>query len=343
MCFIFGQVGKNYKATAEMFHERHPFRPKPAVSTVQRLITRFRNTGSVLNKKKVRPKSATNDEVATGVLANVSVDPHISTRRLAGDHGISQASVINILRAHKYHPYKMQLRHTLLDADYPKRREFCEWALRKLHENPAWSEDVVFSDEALFYLNGTVNTQNYRYWSDVNPHWMEGVKSLNSPRVMVWCGIYHDTIVGPFFFEGSVTGKAYLAMLRSFVQDWLDTIPLVPLMNMWFQQDGASSHFVVAVRKWLDETFPGKWIGRGGPVAWPPRSPDITPMDFYFWGFIKSLVYIDRPQTLQELKQRIIAATRAVRPETLQHVRDGLKSRLEHVIAVNGRHIEHLR
>ena len=36
-----------------------------------------------------------------------------------------------------------------------------------------------------------------------------------------------------------------------------------------------------------DETFPGRWVGRGGPTAWPPRSPDLTPLEFFVWGFIK--------------------------------------------------------
>jgi hypothetical protein len=33
----------------------------------------------------------------------------------------------------------------------------------------------------------------------------------------------------------------------------------------------------------LDVKFPGRWIGRGGPIAWPPRSPDLTPLDIFFF------------------------------------------------------------
>jgi len=38
------------------------------------------------------------------------------------------------------------------------------------------------------------------------------------------------------------------------------------------------------VTTFLDETFPGRWVGRGGPTAWPPRSPDLTPLDFFCMG-----------------------------------------------------------
>ncbi|GBM96102.1 hypothetical protein AVEN_29504-1 [Araneus ventricosus] len=51
-----------------------------------------------------------------------------------------------------------------------------------------------------------------------------------------------------------------------------------------FQQDGAPPHYGNIVREFLDTTFPQRWISRGAVMAWPPRSPDITPLDFYLWG-----------------------------------------------------------
>ena len=48
-----------------------------------------------------------------------------------------------------------------------------------------------------------------------------------------------------------------------------------------FQQDGAPPHWGLQVRQFLSETFLDRWIGRDGPILWPPRSPDITPLDFF--------------------------------------------------------------
>jgi len=48
-----------------------------------------------------------------------------------------------------------------------------------------------------------------------------------------------------------------------------------------FQQDGAPPHFALTVRAYLDHTFPGRWIGRSGPLPWPPHSLDLTPCDFW--------------------------------------------------------------
>ncbi|XP_063898861.1 probable RNA-directed DNA polymerase from transposon X-element [Helicoverpa armigera] len=77
------------------------------------------------------------------------------------------------------------------------------------------------------------------------------------------------------------------------------------------QQDGAPAHYHRAVRSYLDATYPNYWIGRGGPIAWPPRSPDPTPLDFYLWGRVKDLVYGhsgNNIRNVDELKTRILEA-----------------------------------
>lgn len=52
------------------------------------------------------------------------------------------------------------------------------------------------------------------------------------------------------------------------------------LQRMWYQHDGAPAHFDGEVRRHLNLIYPGRWIGRGGPVNWPARSPDLNPLDF---------------------------------------------------------------
>jgi hypothetical protein len=59
--------------------------------------------------------------------------------------------------------------------------------------------------------------------------------------------------------------------------------------NFIFEQDGAPPYFHRNVTTFLDETFPGRWVGRGGPTAWPPRSPDLTPLDFFTLGLLRML------------------------------------------------------
>ncbi|GFW42775.1 hypothetical protein TNCV_473651 [Trichonephila clavipes] len=47
----------------------------------------------------------------------------------------------------------------------------------------------------------------------------------------------------------------------------------------------------------LKDTFGDRLISRFGPVNWPPKSCDLTPLDYFLWGYVKSLVYADKPQT----------------------------------------------
>ena len=66
-------------------------------------------------------------------------------------------------------------------------------------------------------------------------------------------------------------------------------------------QDGAAPHFLKDVREWLDRTFPERWLGCRGPHKWPARCPDLTPCDFFLWGWAKEEVYKTKPKTIPEL------------------------------------------
>ncbi|GFW08612.1 uncharacterized protein TNCV_2776331 [Trichonephila clavipes] len=69
------------------------------------------------------------------------------------------------------------------------------------------------------------------------------------------------------------------------------------VQELWFQQDGATCHTARATIDLLKDTFGDRLISRFGPVNWPPRSCDLTPLDYFLWGYVKSLVYADKPQT----------------------------------------------
>ena len=86
--------------------------------------------------------------------------------------------------------------------------------------------------------------------------------------------------------------------------------------------------------------FPGRWIGRGGPITWPPRSPDITPLDFFLWGYVKDRVYQTPVQDLVTLRERIVEAIQAIDVDMLQRVWMEMEYRLDLLRATNGAHVE---
>ena len=68
--------------------------------------------------------------------------------------------------------------------------------------------------------------------------------------------------------------------------------------EFYFQQDGAPPHYHSDVRSFLEEVLPNKWIGRRGFVEYPPHSPELTPLDFFLWGYLKYKVYATKPATV---------------------------------------------
>ncbi|KAJ4452038.1 hypothetical protein ANN_03553 [Periplaneta americana] len=96
--------------------------------------------------------------------------------------------------------------------------------------------------------------------------------------------------------------------------------------------------------QYLDRRFPDRWIGRGGPIAWPPRSPDLNPLDFYLWGHLKSLVYSSPMPDLESLRNRIVACSEDIRntPGVWDRVRRSMRHRCEVCIQAGGGHFEHI-
>ncbi|GBN36511.1 hypothetical protein AVEN_10573-1 [Araneus ventricosus] len=84
-------------------------------------------------------------------------------------------------------------------------------------------------------------------------------------------------------------------------------------------------------------------IGCGGCVEWPPRSPDLNPLDFSLWGYIKQRLYATPPPTLQELRNSITDACASVSPAMLYNVQREVQSRVQMCIVVEGHYFEHDR
>ena len=66
-----------------------------------------------------------------------------------------------------------------------------------------------------------------------------------------------------------------------------------------FQQDGTPPHYWRPVIQAAHKLFLRGWIGRGDPVVWPPRSPHLTPLDFFLWGYGKERVCSTRVDVFQ--------------------------------------------
>ncbi|GFS63365.1 putative transposable element [Trichonephila clavipes] len=112
------------------------------------------------------------------------------------------------------------------------------------------------------------------------------------------------------------------------------------LKELWFQKDGATC---LTARGTIDlllkDTFGDRLISRFGPVNWPPRSCDLTPLDYFLWCYVKLLVYSDKPQTLDHLEDNIRRVIADIRPQMLEKVIENWTSRLDYIRDSRGSHM----
>ncbi|GFU80088.1 DUF4817 domain-containing protein [Trichonephila clavipes] len=155
------------------------------------------------------------------------------------------------------------------------------------------------SDEAHFWLNGYVNKQNCRIWSEANSQvYVE--TPLHPEKLTVWCALWGRGIIGPYFFKNdeghnvTVNGDRYRAMITNF---FIPELNNHDVQELWFRQDGATCHTARATIDLLKDMFGDRLISRFEPVNWPPKSCDFTPLYYFLRGYVKPLVYADKPQT----------------------------------------------
>ncbi|GFU55656.1 uncharacterized protein TNCV_1649691 [Trichonephila clavipes] len=225
--------------------------------------------------------------------------------------------------------------------DHQARRRFVEWAQNEIAVVPNFHKRILFRDEAHFWLNSYVNKQNCRIWSEANPQvYVE--TPLHPEKLTVWCASWAGGIIDPYFFKNdeghnvTVNGDRYRAMCTNF---FIPELNNHDVQELWFQQDGATCHTARATIDLLKDTLGDRLISRFGPVNWPPRSCDLTPLDYFLWGYVKSLVYADKPQTLDHLEDNIRRVIADIRPQMLKKVIENWTSRLDYIRASRGSHM----
>lgn len=138
--------------------------------------------------------------------------------------------------------------------------------------------------------------------------------------------------------SASVRSTEYVKMLRLFLSPQLQEFAGYN-RRTWFQQDGATCHTSNESLPVVKEMFPEKLISRRGDILWPPRSPDLSPADFFLWGYLKHRVYIHKPRTLLELKAKIREEMSAISRSLCRRVLGNFRSRLEECRSQDGRHL----
>jgi len=108
-------------------------------------------------------------------------------------------------------------------------------------------------------------------------------------------------------------------------------------------QDGAPAHKARSTQTLLREIFGERVIALGWSPEWAPRSPDLTPCDFYLWGEMKTKVYRDSPQDLNELRSAIVREFNLLDQQHLKDACLSVKKRFEDCVNLAGATVQHSR
>ena len=75
--------------------------------------------------------------------------------------------------------------------------------------------------------------------------------------------------------------------------------------GLWYQQDGATVHTTTVAREWLGDKFDGRVISRLINRPWPAKSPDLSPLDFWFWSVAMAELRRAPPGSVQDLTAEV--------------------------------------
>ncbi|GFT28300.1 DUF4817 domain-containing protein [Trichonephila clavipes] len=285
-----------------------------------KLVKRFEGTGKLEDRAQAgRPclKEARAPYIAVEMeaIASEAASGISSAREAARRLGLPPSSVRNILRRLlQLYPYKLQSCHELL----PHRGEH-------LRSGPSLK------------------------WNRIPPGFLTSCGEMKLiSRFMVTLTTITVTFERPLihcpvngWITETVIAQRYLTLLRETVVPCL--IQRGQISNVMFMQDGATSHTANPVKTFMIQTFgEDRIVSRRCRYPWPPRSPDLTPADFWLWRYLKSRVYLSGPSSLPEPKDAIRREVSSIHPDMLHSAVAGFVTRLECLLPCGGGHGEHI-
>lgn len=332
------------------FSIRSHYSPKNNI--IHRFVNHFETKGTVHNTHKGnsgRPAAVTRNQANIDAVRESSLNsPKKSHRRRSQELGLSASSVFRIMKRElKLYPYIITVHHKLKAEDMQRRRVMCEWLSQKLERTPGWINHIWFSDEAHFHINGAINNHNNIFWGSQRPDEVTE-RQLKGPKVTAFVAYNaRHGLLGPYWFEEggrtvTITSERYCEVIARFHSDLIAILTPGQIRMAWFMQDGASPHTAHATIAHLQQIFNNRLLALGTNHEWAPHSPDLNPLDFWFWGAIKGSVYVDKPNTTDLLKLNVANYLQQVTPETLRDVGRNFRVRIKACLNRRGAHIENV-
>ena len=255
---LFIYCKKNYNDFVLLWGNLHISAP-PNRRYLFRLLQKFRDQGSVLDRKRSGRKSVRTSELVISVGAYFESHPFSSINTfLKTESWLNYTTVWRILKHDlKFKSYKSRRVHKLFAEDLEDRVAFANDTLNRLEMDPTYLVNILWADECCIKLNGVANTNNIVYWSPKNPHIVHE-RNMEKESVMVYAVISCAGIVALGYFDemdvnlqkkikSSVSGLSYLEMMeKNLFQGISRVFPPSERQKLYYMHDGAGIFVVVS-------------------------------------------------------------------------------------------------
>ncbi|KAJ8960253.1 hypothetical protein NQ318_003978 [Aromia moschata] len=310
MYLIYVWCNSNSSAAVTRYRQEFPNKRTPSRKMFDNIDRRLRATGTFYktNRNAGRQRFTRNVNVEERVLNRVWEDPTLSTRRLGMLDNISQSSVWRILYEQTLYPFHAVKVQELLPTDFQKRLKFCRSMLQKHRDDLLFFKRILFTDESCFTKCGIFNLRNHHEWAVANPRATVTRHSQFRFKINYWVGILGNNVLGAVELPKMGNTRIYI----SNIQDLLNDIALQDRFgNGWrkiTQKDG---------------------LGVEAPQLWPPRSPDLNPLDCYL-----------RVLNIDDLRERVNINILRIKlsVDVLEKLRFNFLKRSRACIRANGGH-----
>uniref|UniRef100_A0AAF5DK87 Transposable element Tc3 transposase n=1 Tax=Strongyloides stercoralis TaxID=6248 RepID=A0AAF5DK87_STRER len=153
-----------------------------------------------------------------------------------------------------------------------------------------------------------------------------------------FCAITSKRIYGPFYFEDDKGNAVTVNKENNRYMLEHSVIPTIGNVDeMWYQQDGALPHIAHEIIAYLKIIFGNRIISKNGNINWPSRSPDLSPLDFFLWGYLKDRVYRNKPEMIEDLKENIETEIADIPRSMLKRVMNSFYDRVQQCRQREGR------
>ena len=315
----------------------------PGRNAFYRLIQRFSETGGVTGKGKADEdrRTAVTEENIQIVEDYFTQNEKKNIREASDDLDLCYSTIWTILRKSlKWKAYKPLKVNRLTESNKSDRVAFARWLLA---QPEGFEQKVCWSDEKWFVLHPSPNSQTDRVWAPWHPEEEVVCRFQGDSKVMAWVAIVDGKALEVRWMvdeEGrnvSVNSELYLNMLK---QVWEEVRLRSSRLQLWWMQDGARPYTTEDVLNFLRLKFKDRVISRRSEIEWPPYSPDLNVLDYFFWSFAMIHVRRRKPTTIEELKAVVEDVARTVPVDMIRAAVANVRKRCQACIQAEGGHFE---